>query len=412
MLRILPRTWPIGCVWQRRAVLTLNAATFSHILEAAPSRTESAYADDPLARLTGVQKGRVLQIVSRHAMAAMFPSSVLSEAPAGRRCNGSRRSTHQSVHDFMCDGHNVECKASSMAWNRSSRRWTARWQHVKFHQVAGTIPYLLLALHSPGTVDVLLHDHSFSISRQGVRTSTDGHSINAVASKRLLCPKQACQNMLRKMVEAPGSCLKLSSWETSGSLVSGLICEEFARECAKVASHFYRGVPLADKSECSRGLCLQKVALEVDRIMHPHCSFTSDFGETGVLGRKPLQGRGRGHADWLRDLVRVEFKSSTLLWDPSLCRWSVRFQSIKLSSAFGPAAFDELWLGLHSPFGVHILKHVGSFGVSSAGTRTHTDGHSVQAYGPVKQEDPKVALEAILAKFHAASCDLLAVITW
>ena len=363
-----------------------------------------------LQNLTSGQKGRVLQIVSRHAMAATFPSSVLSEAPAGRRCNGFRRSAHQSAHDFLCDGHNVECKGTSMAWDRSNRNWKARWDHVKFHQVAGTIHYLSLALHSPGTVDVLLHDHSFGISRHGVRTSTHGHSINATASRRLLCPKQACQNMLRKMVEAPGSCLKLSSWETSGSLVSGLICEEFVREHANVASHCYRGVPLADKSECSRGMCLQKMALEVDRIMHSHCSFTSDFA--GVLDRKQFQGRGRGHADWLRDLVRVEFKSSKLLWHPSSSRWSVQFKGIKLSPAFGPAAFDELWLGLYSPFGVHILKHVGSFGVSSAGTQTHTAGHLVQAYGPVKQEDPKAALEAILAKFHAAGCDLLAVITW
>ena len=397
MLRTFQCTWPTGCIWQRRSFLTFRAAQFSHILEEPPATTETAYAEDPLAKITQAQKGRILQVASLHAMQSVFPSSIFSEAPTGSRCNGARRGINQSPHDFVCDGRNVECKGASILWHRTKRSWLAHWQHIKFRQAAGMIHHLVLAMHSPGRVDILLHDHAFGIARHGVRTNSQGYSVNVHAGRGLLCPNQACEKMLRKMTDSPGSCLQLQAWETCDSFVSGLICEESAKEGAKPAARWYRNIPLAGKSSSSRGRSLQKLAFEVDCMMHPHCV---------------LEDTVRGSADWRRNSVRVEFKSSRLQWSGSQSSWFVSFHGVKFwLSTSGSPAFDELWLGLYSPLGLHIVKHVDGF-VSTHGIRTHTDGHLVTVRGPRGEKDPMVALEVILDKFREKGCELLAIITW
>ena len=279
------------------------------------------------------------------------------------------------------------------------------------------IQHLVLAMHTPGRVDILLHDHAFGIAFSGKTTKTQGHSIKVVGERGLLCPKQAAQKMLYKMVDAPGSCLRLQSWEICDSVLTRLICEESAREGAMLAAHCYRNVPLAGKSASSRGNSLQKIAFEVDRIRHPHSVLRSSVGELDLIGTRKLQRRGfaRGSADWLRDSVRVEFKSSKLRWSEWHSGWLVSFHGVKFSlssSTLSAAAFDELWLGLYSPMGLHILKHVGNFGVTTRGIRTQAEGHAVTVYGPTGEEDPMAALQVILGKFRGAGCEPLAVITW
>ena len=407
----------MGCIWQRRSFLTFRAAQFSHILEEPPTTTETAYAEDPLAKMTQAQKGRILQVASLHAMQSVFPRSIFSEAPTGSRCNGARRGINQSPHDFVCDGRNVECKGTSIIWHRTKRSWLAHWQHIKFRQAAGMIHHLVLAMHSPGRVDILLHDHAFGIARHGVRTNSQGYSVNVHAGRGLLCPNQACEKMLRKMTDTPGSCRQLQVWETRDSFFARLICEESAKEGTKPGGHCYRNVPLAGKSASSRGMCLQKMAFEVDAIMHPRCILKTCVGEQDLIGKEQLQRRGfwRGSADWWRNAVRVEFKSSRLHWSATHSLWYVHFHNVKFrtaTSTAGSAPFDELLLGLYSPVGLHLLKHVGSFGVSARGLRTQTDGHVVAVYGPKGEKDPVVALQVILDKFLGASCELLAVITW
>eukprot|EP00439_Symbiodinium_sp_Y106_P053455 s246_g7.t1 len=237
-------------------------------------------------------------------------------------------------------------------------------------KAAGMIQHLVLAMHTPGRVDILLHDHAFGIAFSGKTTKTQGHSIKVVGERGLLCPKQAAQKMLYKMVDAPGSCLRLQSWEICDSVLTRLICEESAREGAMLAAHCYRNVPLAGKSASSRGNSLQKIAFEVDRIRHPHSVLRSSVGELDLIGTRKLQRRGfaRGSADWLRDSVRVEFKSSKLRWS----EWHSGWLEVPL-----PGCFDQ-WVDLKVMFQRHyrcepkggLQKCVESLGLTFEG-RAH-----------------------------------------
>jgi len=75
-------------------------------------------------------------------------------------------------------------------------------------------------------------------------------------------------------------------------------------------------------------------------------------------------------------------------------------------------AFDQLLLALDSPRGVYIYLHDGSFGVASTGVNSQVFGHDIMAVGPMGEEHHEIALDAILAKFDASDCRLLAVVRW
>ena len=74
--------------------------------------------------------------------------------------------------------------------------------------------------------------------------------------------------------------------------------------------------------------------------------------------------------------------------------------------------FDQLWLGLYSPSGLHVLQYSGTVGLSSTGSSTGIFGHDIQIRGPVGERSPVVALEVILDKLRLSGCELLATVTW
>ena len=401
---------------QWRSALTLNAAQFAHILEASPTPTEAAYMDDPLAKMTVAQRGRIFQRVSLHALAAMRPKSKFSKAPAGLCLNGQRRNRHQSEHDLKCDGRNVECKGTTMRWDTFSQRWDAMWLGIKFHQKVGSIDDLVLSLHSPGRVDVLLHDLTSYVSHHGVRTRSRGHSVCVNAGQGLVDPAQACENIRRKLLSA-GASLQMATWDTHSALVAEFIHEESKSEAAEMFTICYRDVPLSQKTPTSRALCLQRLAFEVDHYLHPRSSLQYGFGKADLVGVKVLMRRGpaRARADWLRDNVRVEFKSSKLSWNRANSCWLVCFAGIKYAHASegGSAAYDDLLLGIYSPLGLHLLRYAGNVGLSTQGVGTTIEGyHRIVVQGPSREEDIAAALQVILGKLKAGGCEALAMIRW
>ena len=404
---------PGSYIGHRRWFVTLEAGRFSHILEQGPSVVEEAYAEEALARMTEVQRGRTLQKVCMHAMAQLFPQSTLSQAPVGTCINGQRRSRHQSEVDFRCGQRNVECKSSRLHWDTSNQQWLARWSHIKFHAGASVIHDVLLALYTPGRVDVLLHDHVFGISTSGVRTRSQGHSVQVRAS-RGCTPAEARNSILEKMCKRPASCMKVAAWETHDSIILNCIREESGSYSHKLSEHCYRHVPLAGKSGSARGLCLQKFAFEVDSMLNPLCTFTYGVGKQELVGAQQPQRRGlaRGSADWIRNATRVEFKNSKLQWDVGRELWLVRFSGIKQRRCGISAAFDELWLCVYSPFGLHLFKHSGELKLSTHGVRTATDGHVLTIAAEKHEQDIGVALKVVLSKLERAGCKPLAAICW
>ena len=413
-LKIL-QTKTLGRAHQQRWVLTLQASQFAHILGEGLSPTEAAYGDDLLSRLTEQQRARILQRASFHAMAVMLPNSKFMQGPAGLRHDGSRRGRHQSEHDYLYDGRNVECKSTRMRWDSWTQSWTATWRNIKFDQAAGAIDDLVLALHSPHRVDVLLHDHAIGVKHDGVRTGHRGHVVCIRAERGLANTAQGRDSILRKLLEPPGRCSKIAMLEACQSPLRDLICAESACRHGQLRAFCYRNVALAKQTSSARALRLQKLAFEVDQILHPECRFQYGAGAEEVVGLRQLQRRGaaRGLADWMRDSVRVEFKSSMLQWNVLHNSWLATFVGIKTaSSCTDRHAFDELLLGLYSPSGLHVLKHSGELRLSSCGARTGIDGGRIAAHGPRGQESFEAALASILFKLEQKGFNLVAIVHW
>lgn len=103
--------------------------------------------------------------------------------------------------------------------------------------------------------------------------------------------------------------------------------------------------------------------------------------------------------DFMYGERRVECKGASLAW--SRQRWCVKWTNIK----FDKALFDDLFLALHSPGRIDVLRHDGVAGVSSLGVRTAVHGHQVTVCGSSGLQDPVDARIEILQKMQQAPND-------
>ena len=83
--------------------------------------------------------------------------------------------------------------------------------------------------------------------------------------------------------------------------------------------------------------------------------------------------------DFLMGGRRVEIKSSRMFWSTTDGRWNVQFSRIKLP--YGErteSAFDDLYLVVLSPKGMHLIKHDHVTRISTRGERTGVSGHMIR----------------------------------
>ncbi|CAE7941343.1 SECY [Symbiodinium sp. KB8] len=270
--------------------------------------------------------GRVLQKAIWRTLADKFPSVPLEEALPGMRINGTRS--------------------------------------IKFNQYY--FDDLYLALHSPGQVDIVLHDGVAGIAESGKSTIHRGNSVNILGACGKHTAREACREILQKLLSPPHGCKHIATMRTDSGRIAELVSQEQLNESYQLSATCYKGIPLAGHSPCSRALRLQDVALAVDQKLHMQSRFRRDVGASEVVGMLCRQRRGmhRSSADWWRDNVRVEFKSSKMSWVSGRRHWHAHFSAVKFASQGHPhsAVFDELILGLYTPFGLYMLRYSGDIG--------------------------------------------------
>ena len=163
--------------------------------------------------------------------------------------------------------------------------------------------------------------------------------------------------------------------------------------------HAYQGVPLSQMAPQLRGLRIEEIAFEVDRILHPTCSFS----------------RASLEVDWVRAGVRVEFKSTQMWHNKVRGNWRCSWQNIKCASrgVRDRDLFDELWLAIYSPRGIHILKHPGGeVRFSLHGLQGQDDGQRIQVFCSQNVIDVWEALDEMLKKLGEWGCQHLVTILW
>lgn len=157
----------------------------------------------------------------------------------------------------------------------------------------------------------------------------------------------------------------------------------------------YEGTPFADMNAKLRGDLLSNI-VRMSVVNGEEAARITD-AEPGLCHGGRRRGASNAEYDWLCNGRRVECKSSMLRWIAYYRTWGFRFQSVKFHY------FDILLLVLYTPLELIVYQHDFELGVSSAGSRTETDGYHISLYGPKYEADWNVALQYVLGKLDAPS---------
>ena len=194
---------------------------------------------------------------------------------------------------------------------------------------------------------------------------------------------------------APIAPLTLPEPSTPGVFVPSAPLEVPASAFADVLSYrtktasTFADVPLNSLDTTTRSRVLTDYARRIDAELHPSATFEDAPGP---------------EYSYTRNGRRVLCKTCQLKWNRGVKCWQVQWRGVKLpvDGVRDEPLFDELVLALYSPAGVHLFRHDLLSGVSTQGKSTAAMGHQVSFYGPVQQNDWRVALQAILQKLKAS----------
>ena len=170
----------------------------------------------------------------------------------------------------------------------------------------------------------------------------------------------------------------------------------------------YAGTPAQDLSQHEQGMMCQEWARKVLQEQNPEAAILDPEPGTRCDGRR--RGLNQADYDFILDDRRVETKSARMAWvSPQRC-WMVRFASVKIAYAERvTAAFDDLYLVIVSPKGLHLIKHDLATGVSSNGISTKVRGHKIWVQASRGNTCCEVALVQILQKLcERGRCQVVA----
>ncbi|CAE8643724.1 unnamed protein product [Polarella glacialis] len=302
------------------------------------------------------------------------------------------------------NGQRVECKSSQLNYSPVNARWDLKFHGVKLPypgvRIQAAFDELILVMYSPNTLHIVRHDLQLGVSTAGVRTGPTGHHV-ILSGSRNMALQQAITSILGRFESRSNNCRLMATISTSDDIVTGAIRDSRVRTA--MMDGLYEGIPLSSLPAAKRGLILQAVAFELDQLRNPFSSFI-----TGREFHKECK------FDWIRNAIRVECKSAMVSWNAGRRSWGCFFAGIKFAHLAADTAsqFDELQLAVYSPLGIHLFRHDGNFGVSSAGVRSSTIGGSIVLRGPVGMSDMVASVNAMLQKLETSGCKRLSTILW
>ena len=159
----------------------------------------------------------------------------------------------------------------------------------------------------------------------------------------------------------------------------------------------YASTPVCDLRQYEQGRTCQQWAKGVLQKQNPQAEISDPDLGTCCNGSK--RGVNRAEYDFLMGGRRVEIKSSRMAWSTTEGGWRVLFSRIKLP--YGERtqpAFDDLYLVLLSPKGMHLIKHDLVTRISTCGERTGVSGHQIRVDGSRRTNCWEGARDEILEK--------------
>ena len=383
----------------RCGFVTLDASQFKHLWEDV-GRTALPFNGHPLAQLNSSRRGALLQEWACQVLKEANPNALFDEAIPGRCVNGRRRNVSQAEYDFLLDDRKGEVKSSQLRWEKS--RWSVLFKGVKFRHLmswnASTFEDLYLVLFSPKWLHLVKHDFQTGVSRAGLGTELFGYQIRINGSRNSLCWEESLQTILDKLC-TQGGCSLIEKTDISETRILDM-CNKHQR----FGGQFYHRKPFGSMSSQLRGVRVQRIVWEIDKLLHPRSFFAHCSKEQTCSGS--IRCQHNASVDWIRDDKRVEAKSAQLSFNKSHQNWFCAFSGIK------DDCFDELLLAIYSPRGLDVFKHDGFFALSTSGVATETRGQSLFVGAPSGELGPIRALQFIEAKLEANNCPRIARIFW
>lgn len=392
--------WNTLCL-ARSGFVTLSGSQFKH-LWADVGTTASAYNGHPLSNLNPTRRGALFQEWAREMLQRTHPNSWIADAVPGTCVNGRQRSRNQAEYDFMMNQQRVEIKGGQLHLDKKSDKWGFLFSSVKFphltpHTQAASFDHLYLVLFSPKWLHLVKHDMCTGISKAGQLTPVCGHQIQ-IRGARSTNWEDSLECILGKLCEQ-GGCSLVGKTSIADRWIASL-CQKHVG----FGNHFYSEKPFASISPQLRGCRVEKLVLEVDRMLHHESNFSLPFNERTLCGRR--RGHNSASVDWIRDGKRIEVKHGKLVFCDFQQHWRCTFYSVKLDS------FEELLLAIYSPRGLDVFKHDGLFGLASTGKLAETRCIHVKVSAPSGELDPFVALQHIQTKLESNNCPRIASISW
>ena len=391
--------------WEVRCYLLLPASSFQHILRDT-GRTNKAYighSGHELSLRSLKCRGMILSEFCKKELARQHPKSKFEEPTRGTCCNGARRHATQVEYNFSRDGRKIKCKSAQMSWDNANKVWRLLFHGVKLPcpSVRDQAPFddLYLIMFSPDSLHIIKHDLETGVRSAGKRTGSIGHQISVQGARGQECWQRARSQILDKFLTKGRNTL-VAQKDLSTMKVRSWLTQQM-RAMTALHDHEYQGVPLSHMTPTVRGLRIEQIAFEVDQCLHPNCSF--------------VKCSSSGTADWLRGGVRVEIKHGQMLLNKKAQFWRCKFQRIKCAheGVRDMDSYDELWLAIYSPFGIHFLKHPGGkVHFCDTGVGQQAFGSDIDIYAPKHVLDVREALDEMLRKMKEWGCQPLATIPW
>ena len=145
----------------------------------------------------------------------------------------------------------------------------------------------------------------------------------------------------------------------------------------------YAGTPAGRIKKNEQGRIGKVWAKKVLQEQNPKSEILEPEPGTCSDGRR-RRGSYQAEYDFVLDGRKVEVKGARMTWVSTSYGgyWCLTFKAVKLPyGERARAAFDDLYLVIMSPEGIHLIKHDLVTGVSTCGKSTEVDGHVIRVCG-------------------------------
>ena len=396
-----------------RCLVVLDSSHFHHIISDL-GHTLVGYEDDPLARVSPSRRGLLLETLARRMLERTFPERCSQDACSSQLClDGRRRSTYIAEWDFTLGGRRVEIKTAKLCFDLSTQSWRVTFSNVKFAGAEGhhnPFDDLYLLIYAPDAFYLIRHDLSAGVSSAGVQTQSCGHTIRFYGRHKQGSWKDALKTILDK-IAVSSACEVVDIASKADALATALYAElQVSARHAHEKEYDY--VPMGFLSPVARADRIQQMALEFDKMQNPNSAFKTACGLFAVNGNR--RGTRNAAVDWARDDIRVELKSAKPVFDHKN-GWRCTFWNIKQETADSSSKiyFDELWLAIYSPCGIHLFRHPEyNSQLTSQGVRTGALGKVFTLYARGQDHCVRSAVGHMMAELTAQGAEALLTVRW